>query len=196
MMNGMTFLDGQLLLAMPGIGDPRFDHSLIYLCAHSEEGAMGIMVNKYADDISVPDLLERLEIISRGEQIDLPGNVKNMQVHMGGPVETGRGFVLHSTDYFADDCTLPIDPKIGLTATLDVLRAIAEGKGPEQFLLALGYAGWGPGQLEHEILSNGWLHCAATQDLVFGTDLDLKYNAALTDLGIDPRLLSTNAGHA
>ena len=156
-MNDTSYLDGQMLLAMPGIGDPRFERSLIYVCAHSEDGAMGIIVNRHADDISFPDLLERLGIITNGEQIDLPNNVQEMYVHVGGPVETGRGFVLHSNDYFVADSTLPIGSAIGLTATLDVLRAIAEGDGPEQFLLALGYSGWGPGQLEAEILSNGWL---------------------------------------
>ena len=195
-MNDTSYLDGQLLLAMPGIGDPRFERSLIYVCAHSEDGAMGIIVNRHADDISFPDLLERLGIITNGEQIDLPNNVQEMHVHVGGPVETGRGFVLHSNDYFAADCTLPIGSAIGLTATLDVLRAIAEGDGPEQFLLALGYSGWGPGQLEDEILSNGWLHCEASDDLIFSPDLDKKYDAALAKLGVDPRLLSSNAGHA
>ncbi len=195
-MNASSYLDGQMLLAMPGIGDPRFERSLIYMCAHSEEGAMGIIVNKHASDINFPDLLEKLGIISDGEQIDLPGEVREMQVHVGGPVETGRGFVLHSTDYFASDCTLPIDASVGLTATLDVLRAIVEGNGPKQSLLALGYSGWGPGQLEAEIQSNGWLHCEATSDLIFNDNLDEKYDAALAKIGIDPRLLSSEAGHA
>ena len=195
-MSESSYLDGQMLLAMPGIGDPRFERSLIYLCAHSEEGAMGIIVNKHAEDITFPDLLGRLGIISEGEQIDLPGNVREMQVHVGGPVETGRGFVLHTTDYFAAECTLPIDSSIGLTATLDVLRAIASGEGPKHSLLALGYSGWGPGQLESEIQSNGWLHCEASNDLIFSENLDEKYDTALAKIGIDPRLLSSEAGHA
>ena len=195
-MSSGPYLDGGMLLAMPGIGDPRFERSLIYLCAHSEDGAMGIIVNKYADHITFPDLLERLEIITDGEQIGLPNDVQDMHVHVGGPVETGRGFVLHSTDYFATDCTLPIDSSIGLTATLDVLRAIAAGGGPQNSLLALGYSGWGAGQLEQEIQANGWLHCDASDDLIFNTKLEDKYDAALDGLGIDPLLLSPDAGHA
>jgi putative transcriptional regulator len=191
-----SYLDGQMLIAMPGITDPRFERTVIYLCAHSEEGAMGIVVNKEADDISFPDLLERLDIIPSEERINLPESTNDLRVHFGGPVEMGRGFVLHTSDYFASESTLPIDDEIGLTATLDVLRAIAGGDGPRQALLALGYSGWGPGQLEKEIIDNGWLHCSADEALIFGTDLDEKYECAMAKIGISASTLSSEAGHA
>ena len=191
-----SYLDGQMLIAMPGIGDPRFDRTVIYLCAHSAEGAMGIVVNKPAENIDFSDLLERLNIISDDETINLPEQVMELPVHFGGPVEMGRGFVLHTADYFASDSTLPIDETIGLTATLDVLRAIAAGDGPRQSLLALGYSGWGPGQLEKEIFANGWLHCEADENLIFGADLGQKYEDALAKIGISMSLLSSDAGHA
>ncbi len=189
-------LEGQLLIAMPGIGDPRFERTVIFMCAHSSDGAMGLVVNKPADDLTFIDLLERLNILPNDEQIRVPDEVARMHVQFGGPVETGRGFVLHTTDYFIADSTLPIDERIGLTATLDILRAIAEGDGPRQAMLALGYAGWGPGQLENELLQNGWLHCEADESLLFGVDLDGRYEAALRKLGIDISMLSTDAGHA
>lgn len=191
-----SYLDGQMLIAMPGIGDPRFERTVIYVCAHSEEGAMGIVVNKPADNIDFPELLERLQIIPEDERISLPERVSELPVHFGGPVEMGRGFVLHTADYFATDSTLPIDESIGLTATLDVLRAIAVGEGPRHALLALGYAGWGPGQLDKEIYANGWLHCDADEDLIFGMNLDKKYDMALAKIGISMTMLSTEAGHA
>lgn len=190
------FLDGQMLIAMPNIGDPRFERSVIYLCAHSEEGAMGIVVNKIAENISFPDLLERLEVMPKDQRIDLPSQTREMPVQVGGPVETGRGFVLHTVDYFSDDSTLSIDESVGLTATLDVLRAIVAGEGPRQALLALGYSGWGPGQLEQEIHSNGWLHCDADEDLIFDVNNGDKYAMALAKIGVDPSMLSTEAGHA
>ena len=190
------YLDGQMLIAMPGIGDPRFDRSVIYMCAHSADGAMGIVVNKPADNISFSELLARLDIIPEKERINLPADVSDLTVHFGGPVEMGRGFVLHTADYFANDSTLPIDEAIGLTATLDVLRAIASGDGPRHALLALGYAGWGPGQLDKEISSNGWLHCEADEELIFGAHLDRKYDQALAKIGVSPSMLSSEAGHA
>lgn len=191
-----SYLDGQMLIAMPGIGDPRFERTVIYLCAHSAEGAMGIVVNKSADNIDFSELLERLNIIPEEQRINLPDEVAELPVHFGGPVEMGRGFVLHTADYFATDSTLPIDETIGLTATLDVLRAIAAGDGPRHALLALGYAGWGPGQLDKEISSNGWLHCEADEDLIFGGNLDKKYDDALAKIGISMTMLSSEAGHA
>jgi putative transcriptional regulator len=190
------YLDGQMLIAMPGIGDPRFDRSVIYMCAHSAEGAMGIVVNKPAENINFSELLTRLNIIPDEERINLPDDVSELTVHFGGPVEMGRGFVLHTADYFATDSTLPIDETIGLTATLDVLRAIASGDGPRHALLALGYAGWGPGQLDKEISSNGWLHCEADEDLIFGDKLERKYDLALAKIGISMSMLSSEAGHA
>jgi len=194
--DGQSYLDGQMLIAMPNIGDPRFERSVIYVCAHTDQGAMGIVVNKAAEDLSFPDLLERLNVIPTDERIKLPPSTQTMPVHVGGPVEMGRGFVLHSTDYFAAESTLPIDERIGLTETLDVLRAIAAGTGPRLAMLALGYSGWGPGQLEREIQTNGWLNCNADEDLIFNPDLDSKYEMALARIGIDPGMLSSEAGHA
>lgn len=190
------FLDGQMLISMPGIGDNRFERSVIYLCAHSEEGAMGIVINKIADDIAFDDLLGKLDILPDDQEIKLPETARAMPVHFGGPVETGRGFVLHTCDYFVDDSTLPIDDTVGLTATLNILRAIVTGQGPRRALLALGYAGWGPGQLEREIQANGWLHCEADEMLLFDVDLDAKYETALARIGINPAMLSAESGHA
>ncbi len=190
------FLNNQMLIAMPNIDDTRFDRSVIFVCAHSADGAMGIIVNKPASGMTLPTLLEQLNIEAGKEHIDFPEPSLNVPIHIGGPVEASRGFVLHSSDYFSSDNTMPIDDKIGLTATLDVLRAIAIGRGPKQAILALGYAGWGPGQLENEIQSNGWLHCAADSDLIFAKDCDSKYEMALAKIGVDPALLSTTAGHA
>jgi putative transcriptional regulator len=195
-MKASSYLDGQMLIAMPSIGDPRFERSLIYLCAHSDNGAMGIIVNKRSPMISFADLLDRLEVIPDSERIKLPRDVSDLQVQFGGPVEPARGFVLHTSDYFSAETTLPIDERVALTATLDILRAIAGGQGPRRVLLALGYAGWGPGQLESEINHNGWLHCAADEDLLFGRDLDGKYTSALAKIGVDPSMLSAEAGHA
>ena len=190
------YLDGQLLIAMPVMEDPRFERSVIYLCAHSSEGAMGIVVNHPAGSIDFPELLVQLDIIGKGEQIKLPQNAETMKVLKGGPVETGRGFVLHSSDFFIKDATLRIDEGICLTATVDILKAIAKGAGPKHAILALGYAGWDAGQLENEIQDNGWLHCDADPDLVFGGDVEEKYLRALRKIGIDPGMLSNEAGHA
>ena len=191
-----SYLDGQLLIAMPVMEDERFARSVIYVCAHSSEGAMGIIVNRPAGSIDFPELLVQLDIIEKADQIKLPENAESMKVLKGGPVETGRGFVLHSSDFFIQDATLPIDDGICLTATVDILRAIAKGGGPKHAILALGYAGWAPGQLETEIQHNGWLHCAADDDLIFGSDIEEKYLRALRKIGIDPGMLSNEAGHA
>lgn len=190
------YLDGQLLVAMPVMEDERFARSVIYVCAHSSEGAMGIIVNRPAGSINFPELLVQLDIIDKADQIKLPENAETMRVLKGGPVETGRGFVLHSSDFFIKDATLPIDEGICLTATVDILKAIAKGAGPKHAILALGYAGWAPGQLENEIQENGWLHCAADQDLIFGSDIEEKYSRALHKIGIEPGMLSHEAGHA
>ncbi|HTN96513.1 MAG TPA: YqgE/AlgH family protein [Nordella sp.] len=195
-MKKSSFLDGQMLIAMPGMSDPRFDRSVIFMCAHSDNGAMGIIVNKRAPMISFSELLERLDIMPQESRIKLPDDVQSMLVQFGGPVEPGRGFVLHTSDYFSADTSLPIDERVALTATLDILRAIAGGQGPRRSLLALGYAGWAPGQLEDEIQRNGWLSCAADEDLLFGSDLDNKYLSALHKIGVDPAMLSSQAGHA
>jgi putative transcriptional regulator len=190
------YLDGQLLIAMPVMSDPRFARSVIYVCAHSEDGAMGLVINQRAAHISFPDLLERLGIVPSGPDEELPDNLRAMSIHVGGPVETGRGFVLHSSDYFANDSTLPIEDGVCLTATIDILKAIASGTGPHQAILALGYAGWSPGQLESEIQANGWLNCPADPDLLFDPDLDSKYMRALAKIGIDPSHLVNDSGHA
>jgi len=182
------YLPGQLLIAMPSMTDPRFEKSVIYMCAHNSDGAMGLVINRAIDSLTFPELLEQLEIDPRsdGDQI---------RVLFGGPVEQARGFVLHSPDYL-QDASLVVDDNVVLTATIDILRAIADGTGPNNCLLALGYAGWGAGQLDSEIKSNGWLSVDADEDLVFGCDLDEKWERAMTKIGIDPRMLSDSAGHA
>jgi len=190
------YLDGQLLVAMPSMGDPRFSRSVIYLCAHSSEGAMGIIINQRAPNISFTELLEQLNIVPTEDRISVPWGLSAMAVHLGGPVETGRGFVLHSADYFKSESTLPIDESVCLTATIDILRDIAKGSGPNKALLALGYAGWAPGQLEDEIQSNGWLNCPADPELIFDPEVDRKYNKALGSIGIDPIRLVNDSGHA
>ena len=188
------YLDGQMLIAMPSMGDERFARSVIYVCAHSGDGAMGIIVNQPAAHISFPDLLVQLDVVPAADLIQLPGRA--VKVLKGGPVDTQRGFVLHSSDFFIENSTLPIDDGICLTATLDILKAIARGNGPQSAILALGYAGWAPGQLENEIQHNGWLHCPADTDLIFGQDTGGKYEKALRKIGIDPGMLSSEAGHA
>ncbi|MGO4573481.1 YqgE/AlgH family protein [Microvirga sp. 2TAF3] len=190
------YLDGQLLVAMPGMVDERFARAVIYICAHSIEGAMGIVLNRPAANVSVPDLLVQLEIIPDLERILLPQKVGRMQVLIGGPVETSRGFVLHSSDFHIAQSTLLIDDSVCLTATVDILRAIARGDGPENAILALGYAGWGAGQLENEIQANGWLNCPADAELIFNSSAELRYDLALRRIGIDPAMLSMEAGHA
>ena len=182
------YLTGQLLVAMPQMEDSRFVRSVIYLCAHSAEGAMGLVVNKLMDNISFPDLLDQLNLAGP----DAPDGIK---VHFGGPVETGRGFVLHSADY-VQDATLVIDDTVALTATIDILKAIATGKGPKHSLLALGYAGWGPGQLDDEIQRNGWLSVPADDGLIFGAGLDERWERAIAKLGINAGMLSGAAGRA
>ncbi len=182
-------LTGKFLIAMPGMGDARFERSLVFLCAHSEEGAMGLIVNKPMEEPGFRSLLRRLEIE--------PGpDCAEVQVHFGGPVEGGRGFVLHSADYFVGASTLRVDARFGMTATLEVLGDLAQGQGPARALLALGYAGWGPGQLESEIGNNGWLTCDATPDLVFSEASATKWERALRSLGIEALTLSGTSGRA
>jgi putative transcriptional regulator len=190
------YLDGQVLVAMPTIRDERFARTVIYLCAHSDEGAMGIVVNQPAPNINFRELLVQLDVVSSENLIQIPPRANLVRVLKGGPVETGRGFVLHSADFFIENSTLPIDDGICLTATLDILKAIAKGQGPTSAVLALGYAGWAPGQLESEIHANGWLHCDADPELIFGADAEAKYALALRKIGIDPAKLSSEAGHA
>jgi putative transcriptional regulator len=193
---GREFLDGQMLIAMPTMQDDRFSRSVIYVCAHSSEGAMGIIVNQPASNIKFSDLLVKLDVIPAANTIQLPTRAGVVKVMRGGPVETERGFVLHSSDFFIENSTLPINDGVCLTATIDILKAIARGDGPASAILALGYAGWAPGQLETEIQGNGWLHCAADAELIFGTDISRKYDLALKKIGIGPGMLSNEAGHA
>jgi len=182
------YMTGRLLIAMPGMRDERFANTVIYMCAHTEEGAMGLVLNQRLDSLSFGELMEQLEI----KEEDVPEDVP---VHFGGPVEAGRGFVLHTADY-RQDATLDVEDGIALTATVDILKSIARGYGPRQSMLALGYAGWGPGQLDDEIRANGWLQAPGDLELVFDTDLDTKWERAIFKLGIDPRMLSGEAGHA
>lgn len=182
------YLTGQLLVAMPQMLDARFARTVIYLCAHTEDGAMGLVVNKVMENIRFPDLLEQLDLTPA-----VPG--RDIRVHFGGPVETGRGFVLHSSDY-VQDATMMIDDNIALTATTDILKDIADGEGPRNSLLALGYAGWGPGQLDAEIRANGWLSVAADDGLVFASETGMIWQLALAKMGIDISMLSGDAGHA
>lgn len=182
------YLTGHLLIAMPNMRDPRFEKSVIYMCVHNAEGAMGLVVNRQIDGITFPELLEQLNI-------DTEASAPSMPVYFGGPVETGRGFVLHSADY-EQSGTIMVDPLIGLTATVDILKDIAEKSGPRQSILALGYAGWGPGQLDGEIQQNAWLHVPSDATLLFECDLDTKWERAIGKIGFDPALLSGDAGHA
>ena len=190
--DGHLYLEGQLLVAMPVMTDRRFARSVIYLCVHSAEGAMGLIINQRARNIRFPELLRRLSIAPGA----VGGQACDLDVHVGGPVDTERGFVLHSADYYAADSTLPIDDRVSLTATVDILKAIAKGEGPDRAMLALGYSGWRAGQLEMEIGANGWLHCPADPDLLFDRDLEQKYGRALSKIGIDPSHLVADAGHA
>lgn len=183
--DGDPGLSGKLLIAMPSMSDPRFEKTVVYLCAHSEDGALGIVVNRRAGNVSRADLFRQLEIECGPEA----GEASH--IHYGGPVETGRGFVLHSADWGLPEATLEVDDVISMTATIDILKAIAAGRGPRRSMIALGYAGWAGGQLEDELRENGWLTCDADEDIVFGRDDSAKWTAALAKLGVDPMLLSS-----
>jgi putative transcriptional regulator len=182
-------LTGKLIIAMPALGDPRFSHSVILICAHSNDGAMGLIVNKPMDDLSFSELLTHLDIPQAEKGRDI-------RVQFGGPVERGRGFVLHSTDFESGQATMTLPGDLAMTATLDILEALARGEGPRRAVLALGYAGWGPGQLEEEIGRNDWLTAEMSDDLIFSPDNDAKWGKALKGLGIDPISLSSAAGRA
>ena len=183
-------------MAMPSMTDRRFARTVIYVCAHSNEGAMGLIINQPARNITAPDLLERLGISTRGEDDVVANEIMALSIQVGGPVETGRGFVLHSADYFGDDTTLAIEQGVCLTATIEILKAIAQGRGPKNAILTLGYSGWSPGQLESEIQANGWLNCPADPEIIFDVDLESKYARAMAKLGIDLSHLVSDAGHA
>ena len=191
---GGGFLDDQFLIAMPGMKDDRFARAVIYICAHSDEGAMGLIINQ-TQQMLFPDLLVQLGILDEEEAIRLPAPARDFVVRNGGPVDRSRGFVLHSGDYKVES-SLVVSSDVCLTATVDILRAISSGRGPRQALMALGYAGWGAGQLESEIAENGWLTCPATPELLFDADIDRKYDKALASIGIDLAHLSGAAGHA
>lgn len=191
---GNGFLDDHFLIAMPGMRDERFARSVIYICAHSEEGAMGLIINQ-TQQMMFPDLLVQLGILDEEEVIRLPSYARDFVVRNGGPVDRSRGFVLHTGDYRVES-SLPVSEDICLTATIDILRAISTGRGPRHALMALGYSGWGAGQLESEIAQNGWLTCRATTELLFDTDIERKYDRILASIGIDPAHLSAAAGHA
>ena len=182
------YFSGQLLIAMPGMQDERFYKTVIYLCAHTDDGAMGLVLNQVIKGLSFPGLLEQLGI-------DGAVSDRSVPIHFGGPVESGRGFVLHSNEY-QQDATLEVDGDISLTATVDILKAIARGRGPKHSLLALGYAGWGPGQLDDEIRANGWLQAPADIDLIFDDDQVDKWERSIAKIGIDPGMLSDEVGHA
>jgi len=181
-------LTGKVLVAMPFLSDPRFTHAVIYVCGHDAQGAMGLIVNKGLPTVTFEELLDQMNVDTSYIAAQIP-------IHYGGPVEVGRGFVLHSSDY-ASESTVLIENGFAMTATLDILRAIAHNEGPRDILLALGYVGWGSGQLEQEIQENGWLTIEANPDLIFGRDLEGKWRQALATLGIDPSVLSLEIGHA
>ena len=182
------YLTGQLLVAMPQMQDSRFERSVIYVCVHNAEGAMGLVLNQQADEFTFPDLLKQLEIVLEGETASVP-------IHVGGPVESGRGFVLHTSEY-QQGGTIKVNDDISLTATVDILKDIAEGNGPRRAILALGYAGWGAGQLDTEFQKNSWLNVTADESLLFEGDLGEKWSRSIAKLGIDVSLLSGDAGHA
>ncbi len=182
-------LRGKLLIAMPGMGDPRFERSVVFLCEHTPQGAMGLIINKPLTEVRFSELVEQL-----GLRDDPP--LREIPVHFGGPVDHTRGFVLHSTDFSEGDATLEVDDTFSMTATLDLVRAIADGAGPAQAIFTLGYAGWGAGQLEDEIQKNGWLTADATREVVFHRDEALKWTLALKSLGIPVEMLSASAGRA
>lgn len=191
----MDSLRGQFLVAMPDMGDERFRETVIYLVGHGEEGAMGLVINQTLEDMRFTDILEELELGNKDELIRLPDRVKNRQVLRGGPVQRGRGFVLHSSDYFRVGNSYEVTDDIFLTATLDVLKAMAFNEAPSEALFALGYCGWSPGQLETELQGNGWLTVPFSRELLFGLPVENRYDAALGRLGITRASLSASAGH-
>ena len=190
-------LEGQFLVAMPNVKGPFFERSVIYMCSHSDDGAMGLVVNQISSQITFPDLLKQVDVLEEGDEaINLPSPAKSMDVLEGGPVDQGRGFVLHSNDYMLESSTLAVADDICLTATVEILRALAEGRGPRAALLTLGYAGWSAGQLEEEMQSNSWLTCSADSSLLFDCAPEDRYDRSLAMMGIDLSMLSSDTGHA
>ncbi|MCP8897154.1 YqgE/AlgH family protein [Shinella daejeonensis] len=188
------FLDGHFLIAMPNMADSNFARTVVYICAHSADGAMGFVINR-PQQLSFSDVLLHLQLLEEDELIRLPGETREFPIRSGGPVESGRGFVLHSDDYMSES-SIPVSDDICLTATLDIVKAISRGDGPRQGMMMLGYAGWSAGQIESEIGANGWLSCPAQEELIFDTNLEEKYERALALMGISPGMLSADAGHA
>jgi putative transcriptional regulator len=191
----MDSLKGQFLVAMPSMGDERFQDAVVYLVGHGEEGAMGLVVNQSVEDMRFTDILEELQLGEKAALIELPDSVKNRQVLRGGPVQTSRGFVLHSPDYFRAGNSYVVNDEICLTATLDILKAVAFEDSPAESLFALGYCGWSPGQLEAELQGNGWLTVPYSRELLFDLPIERRYDAALARLGITRASLSATAGH-
>ncbi|MEO1065876.1 MAG: YqgE/AlgH family protein [Pseudomonadota bacterium] len=192
----LTSLKGQVLIAMPGMEDSRFHRTVIYVCEHSTQGTMGLVLNRPMQNMSFVDVLQQVNVLDDEDGVLLASAARDVTVYKGGPVETGRGFVLHTGDYHIDQATHRISDDVSLTETLEVLRALARGRGPAQAFLALGYAGWTGGQLENELQRNSWLNGPATPELLFSSNCETKYEAALGALGVDPALLSTSSGHA
>jgi putative transcriptional regulator len=192
--SGKGFLNDHFLVAMPNMGDDRFARSVIYICAHSEDGAMGFIINQ-PQKLDFPALLVQIGLVNEEDAIKLPDEARDFVVRSGGPVDKGRGFVIHTDDYMVNS-TLPVSENICLTATVDILRAISGGKGPAKALMTLGYSGWAPGQLEQEIAQNGWLTCPATHNVLFDENIARTYERALAMIGVDPTRLSHEVGHA
>lgn len=187
---GEHFLEGKLLIALPGMSDARFERAVIYICAHSANtGTMGLIINKPIEELNFRELTQKLGIAASANSANIP-------ILYGGPVETSRGFVLHSSDYQSDTSTLPVSPTISLTATIDIMTALAFDKGPEQAIFALGYAGWDGGQVEDEMRQNSWLHCDAHPEILFDLPHETKWEAALRKMGIDISSLSIHTGRA
>lgn len=195
MIRSLDQLQGQFLVAMPNMGDSRFERTVVYVCAHSRDGSMGFVINRTLEKPTIPDFLAQLNVITEEERKRLPPRLVRSPLYNGGPVEPGRGFVLHSPEYTAET-TMVIDEAVSLTATLEILRAISLGRGPRQAFVALGYSGWASGQLEEEIAANGWLTCNADAGLIFDREEETKYERALRNMGINPMLLSGQTGHA
>lgn len=187
---GNGFLNGRLLLAMPTMSDPRFAKSVVLLCHHTPDTAMGLVLNRAIGGMTFDSLLSQLKI----ERVADANRA--MAVHYGGPVQTSRGFLLHSDDYALNDATLQVAPGVALTATVDVLRALARGAGPKRAFFALGYAAWGAGQIEAELQDNAWLIGEPDDDAVFGDDLDMKWLKAMAKIGVDPGMMSEDYGRA
>lgn len=187
MIEQTRFLAGQILLAMPGIGDRRFDHAVIAMCTHDENGAMGVGIGDTIDGLGLHALLKQLDIE--------PGDAPDAPIHLGGPVETRRGFVLHDDSWSGQD-TIDVAGKWALSGSIDVLRAIAAGTGPARYLIALGYAGWEAGQLESELSRHGWMNVAGDGALLFDVPTEARWRGGFETAGIDPRLLALGAGTA